>query len=156
MKTNLTIKPDVAVSAFYLFFIVHTIQTGTGIMGVPRILFLEAGPDAWISVLIAGVYLHFIAWIMISILREYESADIIGIQCDLYGKYIGVSIGIVFLIYQFFILLSVIKNYVEVVQVFIFPNIPIWLMSLFLLSLMIYCVLGGFRVVVGTSFIFFF
>ncbi|ARI78183.1 GerAB/ArcD/ProY family transporter [Halobacillus mangrovi] len=156
MKTNLTIKPNVAVSAFYLFFIVHTIQTGAGIMGVPRILYLEAGHDAWISVLIAGLYLHFIGWIMISILREYESADILGIQCDLYGKFIGISIGVIFLIYQFFILLSVIKNYVEVVQVFIFPSMPIWLMSLFLLFLMIYCVLGGFRVVVGTSFIFFF
>ncbi|RWZ55292.1 spore gernimation protein [Halobacillus fulvus] len=155
MKTNLNVPQSQTVQAFYLFFIVHTIQIGAGLMGVPRILFLDAQADAWISVAIAGVYLHFIAWIMIKILRGYENADILGIQTDLFGKFVGKTLGIFYLLYIFLILLSVIKNYIEVVQVFIFPEIPIWLMSLFLLSLMVYSVTGGFRVVVGTSFLFF-
>ncbi|MBA2174642.1 GerAB/ArcD/ProY family transporter [Halobacillus locisalis] len=156
MNANITVTKSQSVRAFYLFFIIHTIQIGAGLMGVPRILFLEAGSDAWVSILIGGLYIHFIAWIMILILREYENADILGIQCDLFGAFFGKLMGCIFIIYIFFILLSVIRNYIEVVQVFIFPEIPIWLMTLFLLFLMIYCVSGGLRVVIGTCFLFFF
>ncbi|MCA0983963.1 spore germination protein [Halobacillus yeomjeoni] len=155
MKINYYVKQDVAVHAFYLFFLVHTVQIGAGLMGVPRIIFSESGTDAWMSLILAGIYIHFTAWIMVLVLREYESADVLGIQCDLFGMFIGKVIGCLYVVYLFFLLLSVIKNYVEVVQVFIFPEIPIWLMSFFLLFLMIYCLLGGIRTVVGACFIFF-
>ncbi|GEN55219.1 germination protein XA [Halobacillus faecis] len=125
-------------------------------MGVPRILVLEAGVDAWVSVLVAGLYLHFIVFIMLQILKSYENADILGIQQDLFGIWIGKALGTVYVLYIFLLLLTVIKNYIEVVQVFVFPEMPIWLMALFLLSLMVYSILGGFRVVVGTSVVFFF
>ncbi|WP_079480776.1 GerAB/ArcD/ProY family transporter [Halobacillus salinus] len=156
MNVNIEVKKSDSFRAFYLFFIVHTLQIGAGLMGVPRILFLEAESDAWLSILVGGLYLHFIAWIMIKILKEYENADILGIQNDLFGRFFGTILGCAFVVYIFLILLTVIKNYIEVVQVFIFPEIPIWLMSLFLISLMVYAVLGGLRVVVGTCFLFFF
>ncbi|MBX0357281.1 GerAB/ArcD/ProY family transporter [Halobacillus sp. Nhm2S1] len=156
MKTNIPFHPDHTVQAFYLFFIIHTSQIGAGLMGVPRILVLEAGVDAWISVLVAGLYLHFIVFIMLQILKSYENADILGIQQDLFGVWIGKALGTVYVLYIFLLLLTVIKNYIEVVQVFVFPEMPIWLMALFLLSLMVYSILGGFRVVVGTSVVFFF
>lgn len=155
MNINLTVKKGESFRAFYLFFIVHTIQIGAGLMGVPRVIFAEAGSDAWVSILLGGLYLHFIAWIMLLILREYENADILGIQMDLFGRFMGYVLGTVFLIYVFLILLTVIRNYIEVVQVFIFPEVPVWLMALCLLFLMVYCLLGGLRVVVGASFIFF-
>ncbi|SEH95194.1 spore germination protein (amino acid permease) [Halobacillus karajensis] len=156
MKTNVRFAPDQSVQAFYLFFIIHTSQIGAGLMGIPRILVLESGVDAWIAVLIAGVYLHFIAFIMLQILKSYDNADILGIQCDLFGTWIGKALGMVYVIYIFQLLLTVLKNYIEVVQVFVFPEMPIWLMAFFLLTLMIYSILGGFRVVVGTSVVFFF
>lgn len=155
MKTNIRLNPDMSVQAFYLFFIIHTSQIGAGLMGVPRILVLEAGVDAWISVLIAGVYLHLVAYVMLSILNSYDNADILGIQCDLFGKWVGKTLGLVYVLYIFQLLLTVLKNYIEVVQVFVFPEMPIWLMSCFLISLMVYSIVGGFRVVVGTSVIFF-
>ncbi|MGR9047038.1 GerAB/ArcD/ProY family transporter [Halobacillus faecis] len=156
MKTNIPFHPDHTVQAFYLFFIIHTSQIGAGLMGVPRILVREAGVDAWVSVLVAGLYLHFIVFIMLQILKSYENADILGIQQDLFGVWLGKALGTVYVLYIFLLLLTVIKNYIEVVQVFVFPEMPIWLMALFLLSLMVYSILGGFRVVVGTSVVFFF
>ncbi|WP_281976104.1 GerAB/ArcD/ProY family transporter [Halobacillus litoralis] len=156
MKTNISMNPGKSVQAFYLFFIIHTSQIGAGLMGVPRILVLEAGSDAWISVLIAGIYLHIMIFLMLSILRAYDNSDILGVQGDLFGKWIGKILGLMYVLYIFLLVLTVMKNYIEVVQVFIFPEMPIWLMSLFLLSLMVYSIIGGFRVVVGTAFIFFF
>lgn len=156
MNINVNVGKSESFRAFYLFFIVHTIQIGAGLMGVPRILFLKSESDAWISILIGGMFLHLIMWVMFKILREYENADILGIQYDLFGRYIGSTLGCAFIVYIFLILLTVIKNYIEVVQVFIFPEMPIWLMALFLISLMVYAILGGIRVVVGTCFIFFF
>lgn len=42
------------------------------------------------------------------------------------------------------------------VQIFIYPTIPTSLLGLLLLIIIVYCVLGGIRTVVGISFIFFF
>ncbi|MFQ3543425.1 GerAB/ArcD/ProY family transporter [Halobacillus rhizosphaerae] len=156
MKINLTISSDQAVQAFYVFFIVHTLQIGAGLMGVPRILFVEAESDAWISIIIASLCIHFVVWIMLLILKEYESADILGIQEDVFGKWIGRLISSAYLVYLFSILLAVLKNYIEVVQVFVLPEMSTWLMSLFLIFLVVYSLLGGFRVMVGVSFLFFF
>ncbi|ELK47590.1 UNVERIFIED_CONTAM: GerAB/ArcD/ProY family transporter [Halobacillus marinus] len=156
MNINIRLNPDKAVHAFYVFFIIHTCQIGAGLMGVPRILFLEAGVDAWVSVLVTGAYMHVLVLLMLTILRNYENTDLIGVQVDLFGPWIGKGLGVLYILYIFLLLLTVMKNYIEVVQVFIFPQIPIWLMSAFMLILMVYSILGGFRVVVGTSFLFFF
>ncbi|UOQ43598.1 spore germination protein [Halobacillus salinarum] len=155
MNTNLTITNDTKIQAFYLFYVIHTVQIGAGLMGVPRIIFLEAGVDAWISIIIASIGLHIVAAVMLFVLKEYDNADILGIQEDVFGKWIGMFFSLMYLVYLFPTTLSVLKNYIEVVQVFVFPEMPTWLMSLALIFLIIYSLLGGIRVVVGVSFIFF-
>lgn len=156
METNLYIKPGLRIRAFYLFFIITGIQTGVGIMGAPRYIYKEAKGDAWLSILLAGVAMHLVIIAMIFILSKYKNADILGIQIDIFGKWIGKLLGTVYLVYIFFTLLSVLITYIEVIQVFLFPMISPWLMGSLLLMLVVYAALGGLRVVVGVTFIFFF
>ncbi len=42
------------------FFLVHTAQIGLGIVGVQRVIFVEARQDAWIAVLISGLWIHLV------------------------------------------------------------------------------------------------
>ncbi|MBO1911626.1 GerAB/ArcD/ProY family transporter, partial [Microvirga sp. 3-52] len=154
MKVNLTIKPGQSIRAFYLIFIIVGIQVGVGILGVPRYIFAVAHQDAWVSIIIAFAYMLIVTWAMFIILNKYENADIFGIQVDIFGRWIGKLLGTIYLLFFMVEFLSVLLNYIEIVQVFIFPTITTFIMGLLLLLLVIYSVQGGIRVVVGTVFIF--
>ncbi|MCT2535784.1 spore germination protein [Aquibacillus koreensis] len=156
MEVNHVVKPNLQIRAFYLFFIILNIQTGLGILGAPRHIFQEAKQDAWISVLIGGVIMHVVVVVMVIILKNYESADILGIQVDVFGTWIGKALGTVYILYIFGVLLSSLINYIQIVQVFIYPQMPPWLLGALLILLIVYTVLGGFRVAVGVTFVFFF
>ncbi|MEN1968568.1 GerAB/ArcD/ProY family transporter [Lentibacillus sp. N15] len=156
MDINVNVKDDVRIRAFYLFFIIPGIQIGVGIMGFPTYVYNEAAQDSWISIIIAYLYMMFIVYIMFLILKQYKSADILGIQVDVFGKWIGKLLGTIYMIYFFVGLLTVFVTYIEVVQIFIFPEMSSFVMGGLLLILMIYCILGGLRVIVGAVFLFFF
>ena len=154
LKVNLQVKPGQSIRAFYLLFIIVGIQTGIGILGAPRYIFENSEQDAWISVIIAFVYMLVVVWAMFVILNQYENADIFGIQVDVFGKWLGKALGSIYILFFFLELLTVILGYIQIIQVFIFPTIPAYAMTFLLLILITYAVLGGFRVVVGASFLF--
>ncbi|ASK60918.1 spore gernimation protein [Virgibacillus phasianinus] len=155
MDVNVKVKSNLQIRAFYLFFIITSIQTGTGIMGGPKYIFVAAGRDAWLSILIAFVYLFLVIWAMYIILKQYTNADILGIQIDIFGVWIGKFLGSIFIIHLAMSLFTVLITYIEVIQIFIFPTFPAYTLAFILLFLIIYSVLGGIRVIVGVVFIFF-
>ena len=154
MEVNLNIKPNLRFRAFQLFFLMIGIQTAVGILGAPRYIFEKSHQDAWVSILIALVYMLAVLWAMFFILKQYENADIFGIQVDLFGKWFGKLLGTVYLLFFAAELLSILLTYVEIIQVFIYPTMPFFVMGLLLLILVVYTVLGGIRVVVGVVFLF--
>ncbi|MYL32506.1 GerAB/ArcD/ProY family transporter [Pontibacillus yanchengensis] len=153
---HVKIKANIQITAFYLFFIIHTMQIGAGIMGVPQIIYKESQNNAWISVLIAGVFLHLTIFVMISLLEQYKNADLFAIQKDVFGKWISRILGTFYILYILTVTSSIMLNYTEVVQVFIFPKMPSLQITFFLLFLATYAITGGFRVVVGSAYLFFF
>lgn len=154
MEINVNVKPRLRFRAFYLFFIIPGIQIGVGILGVPRFIFVEAGRDAWISVLISFLMQVIAMYAMLLILEQYKNADIFGIQVDLFGKWIGKLLGTVYILYAAASLLSVLITYIEIVQIFLYPTLPAYVIGLLLLIIVVYAVLGGIRVVIGVMVIF--
>jgi spore germination protein (amino acid permease) len=153
MKVNLQPKESIMFNAFLLFFIIHGVQTGVGLVGLPRIVYLEVMHDGWIAVFLAGVITAIVLWFMIMMLRQYDSADLYGIHVDVFGKWVGNFLSIIYMIYlsaSFFVIST---NYVEIVQVWIFPNLPSWQLALVLILLSVYAVFGGIRVLVGVAFL---
>lgn len=156
MELNLKIKPNLRIRAFYLFFVISATQIGVGILGVPKYIFNHAEQDSWISVLLATACITLVITVMLYILNQYENADIFSIHVDLFGKWIGKTLGTLYIIYLISAVTVVLKTYIQVIQIFIYPTIPSYLMGFILLSLVVYTVLGGIRIVVGVCFIFFF
>lgn len=154
MEINSSVKPRLQFPAFYLFFVVFGIQTGVGVIGAPKYIFKEAKQDSWLSILLAFVLLIIIASIMLIILKQYENADIFGIQVDIFGIWIGKLFGTVYILYFFLSLLSILLNYIEVIKVFLFPTISSFIIGLLFIILVIYCVLGGIRTIIGMTFFF--
>jgi len=153
MNVNLHPKESLLFNAFLLMFIIHSVQSGVGIVGLPRIIFLDAKHDAWIAVFLAGVLTSVILWSMIMMLKQYDSADLYGIHVDVFGKWLGNFLSIVYMVYLTACFFVIILNYVEIVQVWIFPNLPTWQLVLVLILLAVYAVYGGIRVMVGVSFL---
>src|SRR5690625_4226492 len=154
MEINIKIKKNLRIRAFQLFFIMVGIQIGLGILGAPRFIFEHSRQDAWISILIAFVYMLIVLWTMFLILKQYENADIFGIQVDIFGKWFGKLLGTIYIILFMAELLSLLLGYIEVIQVYLYPTMPSFVMALILLILIVYSVIGGIRVVVGVVFLF--
>jgi spore germination protein (amino acid permease) len=152
VKVLIQPKPQYLINAFLVFFIVHSIQIGVGVQGFQRIIYIDAKHDAWISVILAGLFTSIISWIMIKILSVYTSTDLFGIHFDIYGKWMGGFLNFTYSLYCFAAGFVVIRNYIEVVQAWIFPEVPTWFFSGTLLLLIIYGITGGFRIIVGVCF----
>lgn len=156
MEVNVNVKEGLQFGAFYLFFILFNTQVGVGILGVPKFIFKEAQQDSWISILIALVYIIIVLMAMFLILNQYKNADIFGIQVDIFGQWFGKFLGTIYIVYFILGIATILLTYIQVIKIFLFPTMPSFVMGLLLLSLVVYSVLGGIRVIVGIAFIFFF
>lgn len=152
MKKNLHIGPEDTVNAYLLFFIIQSAQVGVGIQGFQRVIYQDARHDAWISVLLAGLATHIIAIFMLKTLQLYDSNDLYGIHQDVYGKWIGNFFNILYILFVSTSFFAVLRNYTEVIQSWVFPNLNTWFLITSLLIIVIYSFTGGLRVIVGISF----
>lgn len=167
MELNVKPKKNFMIQAFLLLFVISKAQIGVGVLGYQRIIFMESGHDAWISVIVAGVMVHLSMWFIVKTLQQYESTDLLGIHYDLFGRWVGGLLNIFINLYYCIIVITIGRTYIETVQSWIMQDIPTWLLLLLLLILVLYGVLGGIRIIVGicvfgftagilTSFLFFF
>ncbi|WP_203247068.1 GerAB/ArcD/ProY family transporter [Sporosarcina beigongshangi] len=152
MKSSMQISPNDTINAFLLFFIIQAIQIGVGLHGFQRIIYEDAKQDAWISVLLAGLATNVIAFFMIKTLQIYGSNDLYGIHQDIFGKWIGSFFNILFILYCSGSFFTVLRNYIEVIQTWVFPDLSTWFLASTLLLIVIYTFTGGLRVIVGISF----
>ncbi|MEI5908891.1 GerAB/ArcD/ProY family transporter [Bacillus spongiae] len=153
MEVNVYPKKNLMISAFLVMFIVHTVQAGVGAVGLPRIIFLEVEQDAWISVLLSGFVTCLSVLVIYLTLAKYESADLYGIQRDIYGKWIGAIFNSIYIGYLLLGFFTIAMDYTEMVQAWIFPLMPTWLLMGLLITLTIYAVMGGLRVITGIAFL---
>lgn len=155
MDINLIIKPNLQIRAFYMFFIIAGVQIGVGIIGAPRYIFIEAERDSWLAILISFVFTCIVVAVMFLILKQYENADYFSIHVDILGNLIGKFFGILILIYFGISFLSILMTYIQVVQIFLYNALPKWVLASLIMILVLYTVMGGIRIVVGVTFVFF-
>ncbi len=145
------IKDRFLVSAGLAFFLTHTMQIGIGVLGYERYIAQDAGYDSWISIILTSITIHIILWMMYSMLTK-ENGDLISIHKRAFGKWLGNTLSYLFALYYLALGVTVLRSYIETVQVWMFPNLNIyWFLAVFLL-LTYYTISGGFRVVTGVAF----
>ncbi|CAM3950858.1 GerAB/ArcD/ProY family transporter [Mesobacillus thioparans] len=152
MKVLIQPKPQHMVNTFLLVFVVHSMQLGVGIQGFQRIIYLDAKHDAWVSVILSGAAMAVVGFVMVKTLAAYESTDLYGIQYDVLGKWLGNLLNFIFILYCLASFHVIVRNYIEVIQAWIFPEVPNWLLALTLVYLVYYALNGGMRTIVGVSF----
>lgn len=139
------------VSPYFAMFLVHKMQIGVGILGFERVIAKYAEHDSWVSILIAGLSVNIIVWMCFRMLHR-NGNDIISIHKYLFGRWLGGGLSFVLLIYYTCIVITILRTYTEVIQVWMFPGINV-LMLMVIFAILVYSlVIGGFRVVAGIAF----
>jgi spore germination protein (amino acid permease) len=139
------------VSSYFMFFLIHASQVGVGILKFPSDIISGAGHDAWISVLLCGLTIHILVWMMFRTLKIANN-DLVYINQYCFGEWIGGLFNLMISLYFFCVAFIVFRSYIEVVQVWIFPYMKTWQISIVFLVLIYYIVTSGFRVITGINF----
>ncbi|MGP4074770.1 GerAB/ArcD/ProY family transporter [Halobacillus sp. K22] len=142
------IPENLLVSSTMVFFLIHSMQVGVGILSFEKYIATEAGYDAWISIIIAGLGLHLLLWIIYRILQAVDG-DIVSVHTFVYGKYIGGGMNFLFSLYYLLLCVTILRTFIEIIQTWIFPQLPLWLFAFIFILLIYYYVEGGFRVITG-------
>ncbi|WP_134685557.1 GerAB/ArcD/ProY family transporter [Brevibacillus migulae] len=153
MKINVTPKESNMLPTYLVWVLICSNQIGVGILGFQRIIAEKAGHDAWISVIVAGIMAHFTMLIIVKTLKRYPSADLYGIHIDVLGKRLGKLVSLFFILYCIATAMMILRNYIEVIQTWVFPEIPTGLFAAVFLFLALYTMLGGIRVIAGYTFL---
>jgi spore germination protein AB len=151
---SVPIKTMSHVSPFYVFFLVHAMQVGVGVFGFQRYIAMDAGYNSWIAVLLTGAAIHIIIWMMYRMLMAGgKPVDIIDLHRNFFGKIAGDLLSYGLLVYFLFMGITVLRTYVEVIQIWMFPTMITWPITLFILLVIVYGIYHGFRVVTGMAFL---
>ena len=142
------IKTEYQISPIFVFFLIHSAQFGAGVLGFARIIAKAAGYDAWISVLITGVFIQLLIWMMYFLLKDSEG-NLIDLHRKTFGKWLGNGISVIFIAYFFLLSVTVVRTYVEIIQVWMFPTASTWVLTFFLCLVGYYIISSGFRVITG-------
>ncbi|MEC0275417.1 GerAB/ArcD/ProY family transporter [Peribacillus frigoritolerans] len=140
------------VSPFYVFFLVHSMQVGLGVLNFQRALAKSTGTDGLISILLAGLIVHIFIWIIYKIL-SIVPGDIISANNHAFGKWVGNFFNLLFIFYFFILGMTIITGYIEVIHIWMFKEVPSWAFSLVFLILIYNINTGGFRTITGITFL---
>lgn len=143
-----TEHPRFTISPYLVFVLIHSMQFGPEYLSMSNKPIQLAGQDAWISVILCGITFHIIIWMIYQILGHNET-DLVHIHQQIFGKWAGGGLNYIFIAYFLLIASFQIREFIEIVQVWLFPDLETWPLALALLLLVYYIVAGGFRVIVG-------
>lgn len=152
MKGMTTISDSSKISPFLVLYIIVSTQVGVGVLGFQKYIVEGMGYDAWMAIILAGLIVHLYIYMIYSIMRKADM-DIIELNHVLFGKWIGNFINLIFILYLLLLTLTVLRTYIEVVQVWMFRNLNTWVIAFFILLLVLFVIKGGFRSVVGICFL---
>lgn len=148
---NSMVPENKKISPFLLFFLIHDMQAGVGLLGFQRIIAKSAGYDAWISILITALVIHILMWMMFKMLH-IANGDMVSIHTFILGKKVGKMICSIFILYFMLLTITVLRNYIEIIQVWMFQELNTFWFAVVLLILSIYIVSGGFRSITGIAY----
>ncbi|GIP49118.1 germination protein GerB [Paenibacillus sp. J53TS2] len=144
-----TVKESNQVSGYLVWFLIHGVQTGIGMLNFQQKIVDGAEQDAWVSVLFVGACMHLLIWMLFRLMRMAEEGDIFSLHRQLFGPIVGNGLSGMLFFYCVLICTGQIRPYGEIIHVWVFPDAPLWQISIILLAVAGYIVSGGFRVVAG-------
>ncbi|WP_409294623.1 GerAB/ArcD/ProY family transporter [Peribacillus sp. SCS-26] len=121
-----------------MFFIIHA-QIGVGVLSMPYTIFLQAGEDAWISVLISGLVVQLMLILYHLLCKRFPGKNIFEISVTVLGP-IGWLAGAVYTLYFFLVSTNMLALFGNVINKWLLPLTPVWLVILLMVVVGTYAV----------------
>lgn len=120
-------------------------QIGVGVISVPSALANFAGHDGWISILLSGLVSIAMCFILIKHMERYDNKSLFEIHVLLYGKYIGMSINIIIILYLLLKGLISLRTPVEILNSIVLIQTPPLVLTLFIIFPTVYLTWYGLK-----------
>ena len=144
------------ITALQSYIIIISIMIGTGILGLSRIVAEVAQQDAWISVLVNGVFISIIMAAIIYTVKKYPKDNFLQVTTYLLTKPVAYLVTIAYIIYAVLATATIIRFLLEMVQTWLLETTPIPIISLIIVITTVYMVKNGLTVVARFNEVLFF
>ncbi|WP_010630482.1 GerAB/ArcD/ProY family transporter [Sporolactobacillus vineae] len=134
------------------FFLIQVTQIGIGFFSFQQPLSRFSAQDAWVACLIGGLSSLGVMWLILRLLEnehKYGRADLFSIHTRIFGKWIGGVLNLATIIFFMLYAAIYLRSYIEILQVWIFPQLSILVFTALFCLLIAYIVLGGMRTIGG-------
>ncbi|MDR9757197.1 MAG: endospore germination permease [Thermoanaerobacterales bacterium] len=112
----------------------------------PALLTKEAGQDAWLSVLIAGILGYLIGLFVVSLGLRFPEKNLVEYSIDLLGPWFGRAVCIIFALFFLHINAYLVRAFSVLLMTETMPETPLSVLNIFLVILVAYGVYLGLEV----------
>ncbi|UZJ79884.1 GerAB/ArcD/ProY family transporter [Fictibacillus sp. KU28468] len=130
------------ITSFQLIFFIVQAQVGVGILSMPYNIYTQAGHDSWISVLIGGCIVQVLLVLFWYTMKRYPAMTIFEIFDHSAGLWIGGVIKFLYIIFFILIGASILSLFAEMINLWILPLTPRWLLIILMAVIGIYAIRG--------------
>lgn len=109
---------------FGLFTTIVVSMVGIGIFSCPKDVIDKVGSDAWIVTLTSGIIIFLLLYLIYMVMKKNDFQDITIILQNNFGSLIGGLFAIIFAIYSIFIVSLGMREFVEVIKLFLLRQTP--------------------------------
>jgi len=135
------------ISVFQLSLLVITVVASTIDIFFPSLIAQNAGPDSWISVIIATLATLISIYIFLVLSLRYPNKTLIQYSCDILGKPLGKILGFIYIFNFLQVAIAINKDFSELYVTAFNEYAPPLLYHIFMTLIAAYAVLLGIEVI---------
>lgn len=137
----------VAITNRQMIFSLVGILIGIGVLGLPRAVSQDAGPDGWIAILLGSVIPLIAIISTVLLFRRFPGYTFYQISQSILGKYLGKMPLLLYVIYGISFCSIVLRIFGDLLNTYVLPKTPGFVINLLMLIPTLYFVTGGIKVV---------
>lgn len=126
------------ITPFHLYFVLLQTQLGIGIVTMQQAILAPAGKSGWMSILIGGLVAQLVIFIIWGTIKKFPNLSTSEVFTKLVGRGIGKFINIIYAVFFFVVVVISLYWMGDVMNFWILPKTPFWLIVLVGAMLLLY------------------
>ncbi|MFV8829008.1 GerAB/ArcD/ProY family transporter [Alkalihalobacterium sp. APHAB7] len=135
------------ISTNQLLFLIFQSQIGVGVLSLAHEIYLNAGTDGWISIIIAGMATLFLVLIILTLTKQYPQDTLYEFSSKITGRFFGNFISCLYVLYFFSVSILIIQLSTGVIKKWLLPLTPKWILFLSFIIVTVYLAKESIRII---------
>ncbi|WP_170006595.1 GerAB/ArcD/ProY family transporter [Bacillus fonticola] len=119
------------------FFILQT-QIGVSVLSLPYVVYVGAGTDSWLSILLAGFAIQLFILCFVLMLRAHPELNFYDVLTAYCGKRFGSAVIFVYILYFSLVGILLVVLFVRMINRWVLPLTPTWIIGFMLVIAALY------------------